>query len=148
VVASDAGGLREVVVHDETGTLSFAGNPESLAWAILQVLRNPEQARQMTVEAKKRLTEEFHWSTIAEQTRAVYERIWSEFLQSYWAEDTVWPVTPGAEDRAERLQLRDKATSGAYPDRPRPRVLIQAPPIAQTLAEEGHEDGGVPDRKE
>ena len=37
MVASDAGGLREVVLHDETGTLSFAGNAESLAWAILKV---------------------------------------------------------------------------------------------------------------
>ncbi|HEY0866030.1 MAG TPA: glycosyltransferase family 4 protein [Fimbriimonas sp.] len=148
VVTSDAGGLREVVLHDKTGTLSFAGNPESLAWAILKVLRDPARAQALAAKARERLYTEFAWPRIAEQTKAVYERVWSEFLESYWAEDTVWPVSPGAEDRAERLNLRDKAVTGSYPDRPRPRVLVSAPPIAQTLAEEEHEDGGVPERAE
>ncbi len=54
VVTSDAGGLAEVVKHDETGTLSYAGNPESLAWAILNVLRDPERAEKLREAAKER----------------------------------------------------------------------------------------------
>src|SRR5579871_4701270 len=68
VVASDAGGLKEVVLHDVTGTLSFANNPESLGWAILHVLRNPSRAHQLAEAAKKRLAIDFDWSHLADQT--------------------------------------------------------------------------------
>ncbi len=113
VVASDAGGLREVVLHDETGTLSFSGDPQSLAWAILKVLRDPARARNLGVNARERLYDDFGWEGIADQTAAVYERVWSEYLDSYWAKDTPWPVSPGAEERAEALHLKEKAIEGA-----------------------------------
>lgn len=119
VVASDAGGLKEVVHHDETGTLSFANNPESLAWAILRVLRNPKQAREMSEQAKIRLKVDFDWAHLADQTIAVYERVWNEFLDSYWAENTLWPVSPGAEERAESLKVREKAIAHVHADRSR-----------------------------
>src|SRR5205823_7830255 len=54
VVASDAGGLKEVVLHDETGTLSFSGDPQSLAWAILKVLRDPKRAEKLSEKARER----------------------------------------------------------------------------------------------
>lgn len=122
VVSSDAGGLPEVVLHDRTGTLSYAGNPESLAWAILHVLRDPKRAQQLSVAAKERLNHDFDWSHLADQTIAVYDRVWSEFLDSYWAADTVWPVSPGAAERAEILHLREKAERGVAIERPRPRL--------------------------
>jgi glycosyltransferase involved in cell wall biosynthesis len=131
VVASDAGGLREVVKHDETGTSCFAGDPESLAWAILRVLRDPERARRLKARARERLREDFDWSRLAEQTMAVYDRVWNEFLQSYWVEDTVWPVSPGAQDRAEELNLREKALTGTPVMRPRPRVSLDASAIKE-----------------
>lgn len=118
VVASDAGGLKEVVAHDSTGTGSYAGNPESLAWAILRVLRDPARATELQRAAEKRLQTEFDWGHIAEQTLAVYERVWSEFLNSYWAERTLWPISPGARERAELLRVQDKARTGAYIARP------------------------------
>jgi glycosyltransferase involved in cell wall biosynthesis len=130
VVCSDAGGLREVVLHDQTGTLSFVNNPESLAWAILHVLRDPARARKLNVAARK------EWSRIADQTMAVYDRVWNEFLSSFWAADTVWPVSPGAQERAERLQLAEKAREHRIVERPRPRLAIQAPTIEE-LEEEG-----------
>jgi hypothetical protein len=142
VVASDAGGLREVVLHDETGTLSFAGDPQSLAWAIVKVLRDPKRAEGMKAKARERLYAEFDWSLIADQTIEVYKRVWSEFIDSYWAETTVWPVTPGAEERADELKLRAKADAGTVVERPRPRVMVSAPPIAQKLAEEELAEAG------
>jgi glycosyltransferase involved in cell wall biosynthesis len=122
VVSSDAGGLKEVVIHGETGTLSFANDPQSLAWAILHVLNHPEEAAAMKVKARERLKADFDWSHLADQTIEVYDRVWNEFLTSYWADGTVWPVSPGAEERAEKLRLRDKAVAGAYVERPRPRI--------------------------
>ena len=135
VVASDAGGLREVVHHDETGTLSFAGDPQSLAWAVLKVLRDPVRAHRMGEEAKVRLHDEFSWDTIADQTLAVYDRVWSEFLDSYWAQDTPWPITPGAEERAKALHLEEKAVSGASIPLSTP-VLAPGVRIRQSLDEE------------
>lgn len=112
VVSSDAGGLKEVVLHDNTGTTTFAGDPTSLAWGILRVLRDPKTADNMRVAAKKRLETEFSWDTLGDQTIEVYNRVWNEFLGSYWADGTVWPVTPGAEERAAALNLDVKAKEG------------------------------------
>ena len=120
VVTSDAGGLQEVVIHGETGSTSFANNPESLAWAILDVLRNPSKVSKMKSRAKARLKEEFSWPALADQTIAVYDRVWAEFLESYWAGQTLWPVSPGAEERAEKLRVREKASVSAQPVKPLP----------------------------
>lgn len=120
VVVSDAGGLKEVVLHDETGTTTFAGDPSSLAWGILKVLDDPVRARRLNEAAKVRLRTDFDWGRIADQTIEVYDRVWNEFLTSYWAEGTVWPVSEGAEDRAAKRLLREKAREGGFATRPRP----------------------------
>ncbi len=122
VVSSDAGGLKEVVLHDKTGTLSYSNNPESLAWAILEVLGDPVRANKLAGAAKNRLITDFDWSHLADQTLAMYNRVWAEFLESYWAADTVWPVTPGAEERAEKLKLATKAKEGTVIERPQARL--------------------------
>ncbi|AIE87099.1 glycosyltransferase [Fimbriimonas ginsengisoli Gsoil 348] len=137
VVTSDAGGLKEVVLHDKTGTLTYVGNPESLAWGILHVLRDPERANRLAENAKKRLRTDFEWPRIADQTIEVYNRVWAEFLGSYWADQTVWPVTPGAAERAEELHLREKAKEPAVIERPRPRI---GPLVAPMLDEQDEEE--------
>lgn len=124
VVASDAGGLREVVRHDETGTSCYAGDSGSLAWAVLRVLGDPARARALRDAATARLATDFDWGRIAEQTAGVYERVWDEFLQSHWAERSLWPLRPGAEERAARLGVRDKAARGGYVSRPPSHVAI------------------------
>lgn len=136
VVASDAGGLREVVLHDETGTLSFSGDPQSLAWAILKVIRDPLRAEKLSEAARERLGEEFDWDGIADQTKAVYDRVWAEFLDSYWAEETAWPVSPGAEERAEALHLKEKAIEGASIPLSRPPLTPGVPLIEEDDEEE------------
>jgi glycosyltransferase involved in cell wall biosynthesis len=135
VVASDAGGLREVVLHDETGTLSFAGNPESLAWAVLRVMEDPDRAERLKRAATERLGRDFDWSALARRTLATYDRVWEEFTRSYWFEETLWPQSPGAHERAERLRVREKAKTGVLADRPRPAVALPEKP--KTL---DHED--------
>ncbi|MBX3119173.1 MAG: glycosyltransferase family 4 protein [Fimbriimonadaceae bacterium] len=127
VVASDAGGLREVVLHDRTGTLSYADDSGSLAWAIQRVLDDPARAKKLQAAASKRLQTDFHWKNLAAQTIKVYGRVWEEFLQSYWTEETLWPVSPGAEKRAEELRVREKAEIGfaheiQLPDLPGPGI--------------------------
>lgn len=127
VVASDAGGLKEVVKHDVTGTSSFANDPESLAWAVLRVLGDAKRAAKLAETAKLRLKTEFSWPRLAAQTQKIYDQAWNEFLTSYWAENTLWPVTPGAEDRAKEQRVTEKVKASALAGRPRPRVTINAP---------------------
>ncbi|HRJ26927.1 MAG TPA: glycosyltransferase family 4 protein [Fimbriimonadaceae bacterium] len=127
VVASDAGGLREVVLHDKTGTSHYAGSTESLGWAIVHVLRDPERAERLKQAASARLKTDFNWSRIAGQTIQVYKRVWTEFLESYWANRTLWPVSPGAEDRAAELHVKEKALTGAFSSRPARPVHVPIP---------------------
>lgn len=84
VVASDAGGLKEVVQHEQTGILTRAGNPESLAWGILRVLKDPASAQKRAQNAHKAVQRNFNWRTIAKQTRVVYQRVWTEYKASAW----------------------------------------------------------------
>lgn len=69
VVVSDAGGLKEVVWHEQTGITTYAGNPESLAWGIVRVLTDVESVRQRAQYAQQVVNTEFNWHKIAEQTR-------------------------------------------------------------------------------
>ena len=136
VVTSDAGGLKEVVLHDQTGTTSYAGDPSSLSWAILNVLRDPSRAAKLREAATQRLYSDFNWGHIAEQTAAVYDRVWAEFLDSYWAEGTVWPVSPGAEERAAARHVREKAVVGAFVQRDRPNVSGAIPRLKERELEQ------------
>ena len=85
VVTSDVGGLREVVDHGITGISTWAGNPESLAWGIMQILGNPNAARAMAETAYMKTLNAFSWSRIADQTIAVYNRVADEASRAEWA---------------------------------------------------------------
>ncbi len=84
VVASDAGGFYEMVEPDRTGTITWAGNSDSLAWGLLRVLHNPDHARWMAEQAAKRVANDFNWERIAGMTRSVYESVWQEYSVSGW----------------------------------------------------------------
>jgi glycogen(starch) synthase len=72
LVASTAGGLGEVVVHDETGLSFTPGDIDGLASAVRAVLDDPAAARRRARAAKARLTSDFDWSHIAAATVEVY----------------------------------------------------------------------------
>jgi glycosyltransferase involved in cell wall biosynthesis len=72
VVVSDTGGLPEVVQHTKTGIVTQTNNPHSLAWGILEVLKNPDYAKQLTKNAYESLGQRFNWAKIAKQTENVY----------------------------------------------------------------------------
>lgn len=145
VVTSDAGGFPEVVLHDKTGTLSYSGNAESLAWAVSHVLDNKARSDKLKQAAKERLGADFNWTRIAEKTLAVYNRVWNEFLMSYWADRTLWPVTPGSEERAAALRVQEKARTGGFVSRPQNAPRVPLPRAAITTdaalgADEEQED--------
>jgi glycogen synthase len=75
VVASSAGGLAEVVVHRLTGLTAYPDNPASLAWAIVETLRNPVEAQARARSAYRRVIRDYNWGCIARATREVYGQV-------------------------------------------------------------------------
>jgi glycogen(starch) synthase len=72
LVASTAGGLGEVVLHEQTG-LSFApGDVDGLTSAVREVLDDPAAAQRRAKAAKARLSTDFDWDRIAKATSEVY----------------------------------------------------------------------------
>lgn len=84
VVASEVGGLREVVQHGETGITIYPGDPASCAWGILHTLQHPDWAASRVENAYRRLLQDYAWSTIAAQTTEVYLRVVSERARTQW----------------------------------------------------------------
>jgi len=84
VVASDVGGLHEVVRHGETGITIYPGDPDSCAWGVLHTLQHPEWARMRAENAYRAILETYNWDTIAGQTLSVYERVVAERAQTDW----------------------------------------------------------------
>jgi len=84
VVVSDTGGLPEVVQHTKTGVVTYAGNADSLAWGILEVLKNPGYRQWLVDNAYQDLDKRFKWDKLAAQTVNVYSRVIQEKLQTAW----------------------------------------------------------------
>ena len=74
VVASNVGGLSEIIEHDKTGMLAFKENPESVAWCVNKILSDDGYSRWLTQNAKKRVEEVYSWESVARKVSKVYER--------------------------------------------------------------------------
>ena len=88
VVASDTGGLSEIIEHDVTGVKVYPNNPDSLAWGISKVLLDANYARYIKENAYRRVQEKYDWEKIAKQTKSIYEGVLGEYHKSFWAKAT------------------------------------------------------------
>ena len=81
VVASDVGGIPEVVADSETGLLVHydASDPaffeRRLAEAVNSLVAEPERAGQYGQAGRQRCIQEFSWAHIAEQTLEIYRKV-------------------------------------------------------------------------
>jgi starch synthase len=81
VVASDVGGIPEVVAEGVTGTLVHyeatdpAGFEARLAEAVNALVGDPEKARRFGAAGRQRCIDEFSWAHIAEQTLEIYRKV-------------------------------------------------------------------------
>jgi len=75
VIATDIRGCREVVEHGETGILVPAQNVESLAKAILELLRNPEAARAMGEKGREKAKREFDQLAVFRRVLGAYHEL-------------------------------------------------------------------------
>lgn len=72
VIASDTGGLREVVVHGETGFLVPPDSPRALAQLIVQLARDPTLRSSLGRSGRARVTQEFDWRENALRMETLY----------------------------------------------------------------------------
>lgn len=89
VVASAVGGIKEVVIHGETGLLVPVEQMDvapfepvdpakfsmDLAQAVNQLIADPELCKTMGTASRKRAEDVFSWRAIAEQTAELYARL-------------------------------------------------------------------------
>jgi glycosyltransferase involved in cell wall biosynthesis len=75
VVASDAGGLPESVIHGETGLVVAAGDSRALAEALLDLLNDAEKARKMGQAGRQRALSHYHRPRIVERITALYDQV-------------------------------------------------------------------------
>jgi glycosyltransferase involved in cell wall biosynthesis len=74
VVATDVGGLPEIIEDGATGLLVPPRNPEALSAAIRRLIESPSLRRQLGQAARARVEKEFTWDYVARETTRVYER--------------------------------------------------------------------------
>jgi glycosyltransferase involved in cell wall biosynthesis len=72
VVASDVGGIPDVIKDGETGYLAKQKDPQSLADKIMTVMENHEESLKMSEEGLKYSKNYFNWDRIAKEIKAVY----------------------------------------------------------------------------
>jgi glycogen(starch) synthase len=85
VVASDTGGLSEIIEHEVTGLKVYPNNPDSLAWGITKVLQDDSYSKRLSDSAYKRIQDKYDWEKIAQQTKHIYEGVLGEYSKSFWA---------------------------------------------------------------
>ncbi len=75
VVASDAGGLPEVVENGVTGLVVPRGDADALARAIQTLLTDPKRRREMGQAGRARALRLFDWDRSAEQFEQLYREV-------------------------------------------------------------------------
>ena len=74
-VATNVGGVPEVVEDGKTGLLVEYGNPVALASAIIKLLGDEEKRRSMGMAGRKRVIENFTWPKIVDKIEGVYREL-------------------------------------------------------------------------
>lgn len=78
VVASQVGGLAEVVEHDKTGVYAYSRSPDSIAWGVERVLSDQGYRDWLVKNGHDAVKSRFSWGAVARQTVDVYKRVLGE----------------------------------------------------------------------
>lgn len=74
VVASNVGGLPEIIQDNVTGLLTPPSDPKALASAIERLIEAPGRRRALGEAARARVEKEFSWEQVARETERAYTR--------------------------------------------------------------------------
>jgi len=78
VVATNVGGIPEVITSEIHGLLCEPQNPEALATNILQILEKPARAREMACTGRQKVLEQFSLESMVNQLEEIYYRMLGE----------------------------------------------------------------------
>ncbi|SDW74357.1 1,4-alpha-glucan branching enzyme [Alicyclobacillus hesperidum] len=74
LVASDVGGLSDIVDHDRNGLKVYPGDAQSIAQQVCRLLGDPALRRRLRETASADLAR-FDWQSIAKATQQIYEEV-------------------------------------------------------------------------
>lgn len=74
VIATDAGGAKEIIEHDITGQLTPMGDVDALVLAIKRYLDNPKWAKQLTIKAKEHTDKNFSKASMINKFEALIKK--------------------------------------------------------------------------
>ncbi len=75
VVASNLGGLREIIADGDTGVLVSPGDPVALGASIAELLQDDRRRRDLGERARSYVVAHHSWESVAQKVGAVYERL-------------------------------------------------------------------------
>jgi len=75
VVATQIGGLGEIIEQNKTGLLVYSRNPDSIAWGVDRVLSDPNHSKWLTQNALEKVQKTYSWEAIAMKTIKIYEEV-------------------------------------------------------------------------
>jgi glycosyltransferase involved in cell wall biosynthesis len=78
VIATNVGGIPELIKDGETGFLVEKGNHKQIIEKISFLLENPEIAGKMGIAGKKFIEENFSWEKIAEEFKNIIDDLESD----------------------------------------------------------------------
>jgi len=106
VVATRGGGVPEIVAENESGLLVPMSDVPAMAQAILQLLRDPEQARRMGQAGQRRVREHFTIAQTAAKVEALYGALEASRSQRAWMGRAIQVAAAGALGLALARRLR------------------------------------------
>jgi phosphatidylinositol alpha-mannosyltransferase len=77
IVASNIDGFAGVLTHGVEGLLVRPEDPQALADALIELLRNPTRGAEMAVRGRAR-AQQFRWDRVSQQVLSYYERLMYE----------------------------------------------------------------------
>jgi len=72
IIASNIGGIPEMIIDKETGFLIKPKNSEEIKSKIEYILSNPEEIKRITEKAKQKAEQEFSFRQMVEKTKKIY----------------------------------------------------------------------------
>ncbi|PWJ68295.1 MULTISPECIES: glycosyltransferase [unclassified Fibrobacter] len=81
IVASNVGGIPDVVVDGQSGLLVPEKDPEALANAFKRLADEPALVQQLLTGSRKRIAECFSWDGIIQRQIEVYNKVWRKHVK-------------------------------------------------------------------
>jgi len=84
VIASDTGGLSDIIVHGFNGLKVSPSSSIDLEKAIDYLLNHPKERSRMGHNGLNTVYEKFSWKSIARHTKKIYQRVLEEYNKGSW----------------------------------------------------------------